>query len=268
LFRGGTFVAGAFPAATTAATTTAAAAATAGLLVARLSGVAPRFTIDRGPVSSVTGLASRLTGIEVDAPPVVVVTFGLPGRRPIAAWGAGWGRRPIDRCIPIKTGCGSRWFATRRLAAGLAVTVAGRPPFAVVLTSRGSGPPLLTGGLRGGPPRLEAEFVVAPVIATIIAPVIGQRSAARSSVVGPAGSGLVPRRFVAIPASASPSTTASPAAPATTRFTAGAVPLGAIAILEDPAFRRIDVFAQIVVFTPTAALLGPGGRWGRLAAPR
>jgi hypothetical protein len=265
LFRGRTFVTGLFPATTTAATTTAAAAATAGLLVARLARFAPRFTIDRGPVSSVTGLASRLTGIQIDAPPVVVVTFGLPRRRPIAACGPGWGRRPIDRCIPIKTGCGSRWFATRRLAAGLTVTVAGRPPFAVVLTSQGSGTTLLTGALRGGPPRLEAEFVVAPVIAPIIA---HQRSAARSSVVGPARSRLVPRRVVAIPASASPSTTASPTAPATTRFTAGAIPLGAIAILEDPAFGQIDVVTQIVVFTPTAALLGPGGRWGRLAAPR
>jgi hypothetical protein len=261
LFRGGPVVTGSFPAATTAAATTAAAAATAGLLVAS---VAPRVTIDRGPVFPAAGLACRLTGIQIDAPPVVVVTFGLPRRRPIAACGPGWGRRPIDRCIPIKTGCGSRWFAARRLAAGLAVTVAGRPPFAVVRTSRGSGPPLLTGGLRGGPPRLEAEFVVAPVIATVI----GQRSAARSSVVGPAGSRLVPRRVVAIPASASPSTTASPAPPATTRFTAGAVPLGAIAILENPAFGRIDVFAQIVILTPTATLLGPGGRWGRLAAPR
>ena len=77
LFRGGTFVAGPFPATTTAATTTAAAAATAGLLVAS---VTPRFTIDRGAVSPAAGLACRLTGIQIDAPPVVVVTFGLPGR--------------------------------------------------------------------------------------------------------------------------------------------------------------------------------------------
>jgi hypothetical protein len=263
LFRGGPVVAGSFPAATSAAATSAAAAATAGLLVAR---VAPRFTIDRGPVSSATGLADRLPGIQIDAPPVVIVTFGLPGRRPIVTVGTGWSRRPIDRCIPIKTGRGSRWFATWRLAAGLAVTVARRPPFAVVLTSRGSGTPLLTGGgVLGGPPRLEAEFVVGPVITLVIA---HQRSAPRSSVVGPARSRLVPRRVVAIPAFASPSTTASPAAAATTRLTAGAVPLGTIPVLEDPAFGRIDVVAQIVVFTPTAALLGPGGRWGRLAAPR
>jgi hypothetical protein len=258
LFRGGTFVAGPFPAATTAATTTAAAAATAGLLVAS---VATRFTIDRGPVSPTAGLACRLTGIQIDAPPVVVVTFGLPGRRPIAAVGAGWGRSPFARCIPIKTGRGSRWLATRRLAAGLAVPVSGRPTFAVLLTSLGSRTPLLTGGFLGRLPRLEAELIVGAFI--------GLRSASRSSVVGPARCRLVPRCVVAIPPAASPTTTASPAATATSRLTAGAVSLGAIAILENPAFGRIAVCDQIILFAPTAsAFLAPGGRRGRIAAPR
>jgi hypothetical protein len=259
LFRCGPIVAGPFPAATTAATPTAAAAATAGLLV---TGVSPRFTIDRGPVSPTAGLAYRLTGIQIDAPPVVVVTFGPAGRRPIAAVGAGWGRRPIDRCVPIKTSRGSGWFATRRLAAGLAVTVAGRPPFAVVLTSWGSRTPLLARrGLLGGPLRLEAEIFIGPVII--------QRSAARSRIVGPARCRLIPRRVVAIPPPASPTTTSSPAAPATTRLAVGSVPLGAIAILENAAFGRIALFAQIIVFAPTgAALFHPGGRRGWIAAPR
>lgn len=257
LLRGGTFVAGPFPATATAATTTAAAAATAGLLVASF---APRFTIDRGPVPPAVGLACRLTGIQIDASPVVVVPFGLPGRRPIAALGAGWSRSPVARCIPIKTGRRSRWIATRRLAAGLAVPVSGRPPFAVVLTSRGSRPPLLTGGLLSRLPRLEAELIVGPVI--------GLSIASRSSVVGLARCRLVPRCVVAIPSAASPTTTASPTATATSRLTAGAVPLGAIAILENPAFGRIAVGDQIIVFAPTgAALLGPGGRRGRIAAP-
>lgn len=261
LFRGGTFVAGPFPAATTAATTTAAAAATAGLLVAS---VAPRFTIDRGPVFPAAGLACRLTGIQIDAPPVVVVTFGLPGRRPIAAVGAGWGRRPFARCIPIKTGRGSRWLATRRLAAGLAVPVSGRPTFAVVLTSRGSRTPLLTGGLLSRLPRLEAELIVGPVIG----PVIRLRSASMSSVVGPARCRLVPRCVVAIPSAASPTTTASPTATATSRLTAGAVSFGAIAILENPAFGRIAVCDQIILFAPTgSAFLAPRGRRARIAAP-
>ena len=258
LFRGGTFVAGPFAAATTAATTTAAAAATAGLLVAS---VATRFTIDRGPVSPAAGLACRLTGIQVDAPPIVVVAFGLPGRRPIAAMGAGWGSSPFARCIPIKTGRGSRWLATRRLAAGFAVPVSGRPTFAVVLTSRGSRTPLLTGGLLDRLPRLEAELIVGAVI--------GLRSASRSSVVGPARCRLVPRCVVAIPPATSPTTTASAAATATSRLTAGAVSLGAIAILENPAFGRIAVYDQIVLFAPTgSAFLAPWGRRGRIAAAR
>jgi len=261
LFRGGTFVAGPFPAATTAATTTAAAAAAAGLLVTSVASVATRFTIDRGPVSPAAGLVCRLTGIQIDAPPVVVVTFGLPGRRPIAARGAGWGRGSFARCIPIKTGRGSRWLATRRLAAGLAVPVSGRPTFAVVLTSLGSRTPLLTGGFLGRLPRLEAELIVGAVI--------GLRSASRSSVVGPARCRLVPRCVVAIPPATSPTTTASPAATATSRLTAGAVSLGAIAILEIPAFGRIAVCNQIILFAPTgSALLAPGGRRGCIAAPR
>ena len=90
-----------------------------------------------------------------------------------------------------------------------------------------------------------------------------------SSVVGPARCRLVPRCVVAIPPAASPTTTASPAATATSRLTAGAVSLGAIAILENPAFGRIAVCDQIILFAPTgSAFLAPRGRRARIAAPQ
>ncbi len=264
LFRGGAIFAGPFPATTTAATTTAPAPAAASRLL--VAGVSARLPIRGAAFTPTARLADRLAGLQVDAPPVVVVPLDPSGRRTVGALGTRWSGTSVGRCIPIKTSSGGRLLATRRLAAELAVAVAGGAPFPVVLAARGGGrTPLLTGRVLGGTPRLKAELVVAAVVGPIF--VLG--AASRSLVIGTLRGPFAPRCVVAIPSSAPSATAASPAATATPRFSAAPVPLGAIAIFEDPGFRRIGVVDLVVILTPAGvAIPGPGGLAGRIATLR
>ncbi len=265
LFRGGAIFARPFPAPTTAAPTTAAAAAAAPRLL--VAGIAPRFSITGEPVTPADRFTDRFTGLQVDAAPVVVVPIGPPGGRPIRALGTGRGGSPVDRRIPIKPRGRGRLLAARRWVAVLAVTVAGGTPFAIDLATRGSRTSFLSGGVLGRPPRLETELVVGRVFGSIVGPIIVLRAASRCVVLGPRP--FAPRCVVAIPASAAPSAPASPAATAAPRFAVAPVPLGTVAIFEDPPFGRIDVVDRVVIRSPAGVtILGPGRLTDGIAAPR